>query len=85
METLIGVFRCFLPRLYRREMRRGAILSIPMIAGIAVAHWALVSTRALAMEAVDPRDTVGSELSPWRPGSLDIHQIVTGRGNAAFA
>lgn len=28
METLIGVLRCFLPRRYWQEMRRGAILSI---------------------------------------------------------
>ena len=26
----------------------------------------------------------GDELPPWMPGTLDIHQIVTGRGNAAF-
>ena len=26
----------------------------------------------------------GAALPPWTPGTLDIHQIVTGRGNAAF-
>jgi hypothetical protein len=26
----------------------------------------------------------GSPLAPWMPGSLDIHQISTGRGNAAL-
>jgi Metallo-beta-lactamase superfamily len=26
----------------------------------------------------------GEKLSPWSPGTLDIHQIQTGRGNAAF-
>ncbi len=29
-------------------------------------------------------DLPGAALSPWRPGTLDIHQITTGRGNAAF-
>lgn len=29
-------------------------------------------------------DTPGGALSVWRPGTLDIHQITTGRGNAAF-
>jgi beta-lactamase superfamily II metal-dependent hydrolase len=29
-------------------------------------------------------DVPGSVLSAWRPGTLDIHQITTGRGNAAF-
>lgn len=28
--------------------------------------------------------TVGERLPPWTEGSLDIHQINTGRGNAAF-
>jgi glyoxylase-like metal-dependent hydrolase (beta-lactamase superfamily II) len=27
---------------------------------------------------------VEEELAPWTPGTLDIHQIATGRGNAAF-
>ena len=26
----------------------------------------------------------GAPLSPWTPGTLDIHHIHTGRGNAAF-
>src|SRR5260370_26279884 len=26
----------------------------------------------------------GETLNPWSPGTLDIHQIQTGRGNAAF-
>jgi beta-lactamase superfamily II metal-dependent hydrolase len=29
--------------------------------------------------------TVGDVLPPWSPGTLDIHQVVTGRGNAAFS
>jgi LmbE family N-acetylglucosaminyl deacetylase len=28
--------------------------------------------------------TIGQALTPWSPGVLDIHQIQTGRGNAAF-
>jgi beta-lactamase superfamily II metal-dependent hydrolase len=28
--------------------------------------------------------SAGERLSPWTPGALDIHQIHTGRGNAAF-
>src|SRR5580692_6755835 len=27
---------------------------------------------------------VGQPLPPWTPGTLDIHQIQTGRGNAAY-
>jgi len=27
---------------------------------------------------------VGAPLPPWTPGTLDIHQIATGRGNAAL-
>ena len=42
---------------------------------------ALVSTaRAQRIEPV-----VGKVLPRWQPGTLDIHQISTGRGNAAFA
>ena len=29
-------------------------------------------------------DVVGKALLPWKPGSLDIHQISTGRGNAGL-
>jgi glyoxylase-like metal-dependent hydrolase (beta-lactamase superfamily II) len=28
--------------------------------------------------------TIGQAITPWSPGTLDIHQIQTGRGNAAF-
>lgn len=44
----------------------------------------LFSTRATASATESP-DPPGATLSPWRPGTLDIHQITTGRGNAAFA
>ncbi len=30
------------------------------------------------------QDTPGSELSPWQPGTLEIHQISTGRGNSGL-
>jgi beta-lactamase superfamily II metal-dependent hydrolase len=43
---------------------------------------------ALALLAVTPaapaQDTAGREIAPWRPGTLDIHQISTGRGNAGL-
>ena len=29
-------------------------------------------------------DVVGKPITPWKPGTLDIHQISTGRGNAGF-
>lgn len=29
-------------------------------------------------------DAVGKPISPWKPGTLDIHQISTGRGNAGL-
>ncbi len=29
-------------------------------------------------------DVVGNPLSPWQPGTLDIHQISSGRGNAGL-
>jgi beta-lactamase superfamily II metal-dependent hydrolase len=34
--------------------------------------------------AQDVQFRQGDVLSAWKPGMLDIHQIVTGRGNAAF-
>jgi hypothetical protein len=40
-----------------------------------------VATSALAQTGPFHR---GDVLPPWAPGMLDIHQIVTGRGNAAF-
>ena len=36
METLVGVFRCFLPVRYWQEMRRGAYLSILLTAALGV-------------------------------------------------
>lgn len=32
----------------------------------------------------DPRDRVGARLSPWRRGTLDIHHLSTGRGDATL-
>jgi beta-lactamase superfamily II metal-dependent hydrolase len=31
-----------------------------------------------------PEDRVGAPLLPWRPGTLDIHHIATGRGNSTL-
>lgn len=40
---------------------------------------------ALALIGVDPSAGMAAEALPaWTPGTLDIHQISTGRGNAAF-
>ncbi|MBI4906089.1 MAG: MBL fold metallo-hydrolase, partial [Acidobacteria bacterium] len=39
--------------------------------------WFIVVSPALAQGT-------GAPLAPWSPGILDIHQIQTGRGNAAF-
>lgn len=32
-----------------------------------------------------PLPAIGQTLGPWTPGTLEIHQISTGRGNAAFS
>ncbi len=57
---------------YNREMRRycSIVLFVIALAGGAAAQTG--SVRA------------GELLPPWSPGTLDIHQIATGRGNAAF-
>lgn len=40
---------------------------------------------SLARQVPDERrDRVGQSIVPWSPGTLDIHQISTGRGNAAL-
>jgi beta-lactamase superfamily II metal-dependent hydrolase len=47
----------------------------------------MTRTLALALVALllsSQPAQIGSPLPPWTPGTLDIHQIVTGRGNAAF-
>jgi len=43
-----------------------------------------VIAAALALAAVASADPVPSTLEPWSKGYLDIHQISTGRGNAAL-
>ena len=42
----------------------------------------LVFTAVFARGQSDP--VIGHTLSPWIPGTLDIHQISTGRGNSAL-
>ena len=44
-------------------------------------HISLLLTTTLAAPA---QDAVGHPISPWQPGTLDIHQISTGRGNAGL-
>ena len=39
---------------------------------------------ALCPRPMSGEDIVGSEIAPWVPGMLDIHQISTGRGNAGL-
>src|SRR5271165_2734231 len=51
------------------------LLSRSRIAALGFALLCLHSARA---------QTVGQSLPLWSPGTLDIHQIQTGRGNAAF-
>jgi hypothetical protein len=41
----------------------------------------LLMTVTLTVRA---QDTVGKAIAPWQPGTLDIHQISTGRGNAGL-
>lgn len=43
----------------------------------------LVTTGALSVAAAEP-PRLGAPLPAWTPGTLDIHQISTGRGNAAL-
>lgn len=38
----------------------------------------------LAVEPVRADDAVGGTLSAWAPGTIEIHQISTGRGNSAL-
>jgi hypothetical protein len=41
----------------------------------------LLTTATLTARA---QDAVGHPISPWQPGTLDIHQISTGRGNSGL-
>src|SRR5512146_1222273 len=45
---------------------------------LAIALLAFVASTALA------DDVVGQPIAPWQPGTLDIHQISTGRGNSGL-
>jgi beta-lactamase superfamily II metal-dependent hydrolase len=63
----------------RHEANRGAALPVNIHLRIAGALFAIVAARAFAQ---DPQ--LGAPLPPWTPGTLDIHQIATGRGNAAL-
>jgi beta-lactamase superfamily II metal-dependent hydrolase len=49
---------------------------------IAIATIAWLTTSIFGQDAAPAR--VGDVLPPWTPGTLDIHQIATGRGNAAL-
>jgi hypothetical protein len=45
---------------------------------------AAISIAAALCVAAQTEHQIGAPLTPWSPGELDIHQISTGRGNAAF-
>lgn len=48
------------------------------------ANWFLTfSWMALVAAAACADDVAEREITPWQPGTLDIHQISSGRGNAA--
>ena len=55
---------------YRIERKLGEIVNLILV--------------ALLIPAGVTAQTVGEPLPPWTPGTLDIHQIGTGRGNAAL-
>jgi len=52
-------------------------MQFKMLCGLA-AVWAWL------IPGLAAQDAVGREISPWRPGTLEIHQISTGRGNAGL-
>ncbi|MDP1619223.1 ComEC/Rec2 family competence protein [Phenylobacterium sp.] len=51
-----------------------------LLAASAALAWTAAGGRARA----GARDEVGQRLAPWRPGSLDIHHIATGRGDSTL-
>ena len=57
-----------------------------MIRLLAAAVLALISAGPAVQspQDVSPPVRAGEPLPPWTAGTLDIHQIATGRGNAAF-
>lgn len=44
----------------------------------------LALAQSVQAQTVSGADAVGGLLSPWSPGTLDIHHIDTGRGNSTF-
>ncbi|RPI20839.1 MAG: hypothetical protein EHM61_26170, partial [Acidobacteria bacterium] len=44
----------------------------------------LLTVTCLMTFSLAHNQTVNAPLPPWTEGTLDIHQINTGRGNAAF-
>jgi hypothetical protein len=49
-----------------------------------VKHFALPILAVALAPALLAQETVGREISPWRPGMLEIHQMSTGRGNSGL-
>lgn len=50
----------------------------------ALQRWGIALLATAWLPAGIAADGVGQEISPWAPGSLEIHQISTGRGNAGL-
>jgi hypothetical protein len=44
----------------------------------------VLASLAMLAPTLPAAETAGQELSPWRPGTLEIHQISTGRGNSGL-
>jgi beta-lactamase superfamily II metal-dependent hydrolase len=44
----------------------------------------VVATLGIRTSSAQPGEGIGAPLPPWTPATLDIHQISTGRGNAAL-
>ncbi|MCX6899830.1 MAG: hypothetical protein NT105_14165 [Verrucomicrobia bacterium] len=52
--------------------------------GKRIPHLLLVVLLAAVTLAARAEDVVDREITPWQPGTLDIHQISSGRGNAGL-
>jgi beta-lactamase superfamily II metal-dependent hydrolase len=60
------------------ESRRGRILTRVLLTAF------VLCVAAAEMLTAQPDSRIGARLPAWTPGVLDIHQISTGRGNAAL-
>ena len=66
----------------RAKRVRSLAFGVLAVLVIAASHG---SGASLGMQIPDQRmDRVGQSIAPWSPGTVDIHQISTGLGNAAL-